>query len=123
MSFLSSRARLKNVDRSSATYHSVTVNDVTVVITEFKPKVKKEKKPPKPGTKAAMKLAAKAAKAAAASTSVNGEPDQGLIKETVKKEPDGDSTSNQENVARNSSMNSNGSSSNVAGGEFNGIKS
>ena len=36
--------RLKNVDRSSATYHSVTVNDFTVVITEFKPKVKKEKK-------------------------------------------------------------------------------
>ncbi len=26
-------------------YHSVTVNDFTVVITEFKPKVKKEKKP------------------------------------------------------------------------------
>ncbi len=40
-----SQARLKNVDRSSATYHSVTVNDITVVITEFKPKVKKEKKP------------------------------------------------------------------------------
>ena len=39
-----SRARLKNVDRSSATYHSVTVDDFTVVITEFKPKVKKEKK-------------------------------------------------------------------------------
>ena len=38
------RARLKNVDRSSATYHSVTVDDFTVVITEFKPKVKKEKK-------------------------------------------------------------------------------
>ena len=36
--------RLKNVDRSSATYHSVTVNDLTVVITEFKPKAKKEKK-------------------------------------------------------------------------------
>ncbi len=44
-----SRARLKNVDRSSATYHSVTVNDVTVVITEFKPKVKKEKKPAEKG--------------------------------------------------------------------------
>ena len=41
---LFSRARLKNVDRSSATYHSVTVDDFTVVITEFKPKVKKEKK-------------------------------------------------------------------------------
>ena len=38
------RARLKNVDRNSATYHSVTVDDFTVVITEFKPKVKKEKK-------------------------------------------------------------------------------
>ena len=38
------RARLKNVDRSSATYHSVTVDDFTVVITEFKPKAKKEKK-------------------------------------------------------------------------------
>lgn len=38
------KARLKNVDRSSATYHSVTVDDFTVVITEFKPKVKKEKK-------------------------------------------------------------------------------
>jgi len=37
------KARLKNVDRSSATYHSVTVDDFTVVITEFKPKVKKEK--------------------------------------------------------------------------------
>ena len=37
--------RLKNVDRKSATYHSVTVNDFTVVITEFVPKVKKEKKP------------------------------------------------------------------------------
>ena len=35
---------MKNVDRSSATYHSVTVDDFTVVITEFKPKVKKEKK-------------------------------------------------------------------------------
>merc|ERR1719210_2498232 len=38
------KARLKNVDRSSATYHSVTVNDFTVVITEFKPKAKKERK-------------------------------------------------------------------------------
>ncbi len=41
---LNFRARLKNVDRSSATYHSVTVDDFTVVITEFKPKAKKEKK-------------------------------------------------------------------------------
>ena len=32
------------MDRNSATYHSVTVDDFTVVITEFKPKVKKEKK-------------------------------------------------------------------------------
>ncbi len=38
---------MKNVDRSSATYHSVTVNDITVVVTEFKAKVKKEKKPKK----------------------------------------------------------------------------
>ena len=44
MTLLNFRARLKNVDRSSATYHSVTVDDFTVVITEFKPKVKKEKK-------------------------------------------------------------------------------
>ena len=35
---------MKNVDRNSATYHSVTVNDFTVVITEFKPKAKKERK-------------------------------------------------------------------------------
>ena len=34
---------MRNVDRNSATYHSVTVNDFTVVITEFKPKIKKEK--------------------------------------------------------------------------------
>nr|ACO12448.1 RING1 and YY1-binding protein [Lepeophtheirus salmonis] len=52
-------AKLRNVDRSSATYHSVTVNDFTVVITEFKPKIKKEKlkKPHKkteaPGKKSA----------------------------------------------------------------------
>ena len=38
------RARLKNIDRSSATYHSVTVNDFTVVITEYQPKARKEKK-------------------------------------------------------------------------------
>ena len=44
MTLLNFGARLKNVDRSSATYHSVTVDDFTVVITEFKPKVKKEKK-------------------------------------------------------------------------------
>ena len=47
ISWFSSRARLKNVDRSTATYHSVTVNDFTVVITEFKPKAKKEKPPKK----------------------------------------------------------------------------
>ena len=46
---LSSKAKLKNVDRSSATYHSVTVNDITVVITEFKPKKPKEKKEKKEG--------------------------------------------------------------------------
>ncbi|XP_063991608.1 YY1-associated factor 2 [Diachasmimorpha longicaudata] len=33
--------RLKNVDRSSAQINEVTVNNVTVVITEYKPKVKK----------------------------------------------------------------------------------
>ncbi|KAJ8688345.1 hypothetical protein QAD02_024140 [Eretmocerus hayati] len=33
--------RLKNVDRSTAQSNEVTVNNVTVVITEFKPKVKK----------------------------------------------------------------------------------
>ena len=47
ISWFFSRARLKNVDRSTATYHSVTVNDFTVVITEFKPKAKKEKPPKK----------------------------------------------------------------------------
>ena len=41
--FFITRAKLRNVDRNSATYHSVTVNDFTVVITEFKPKIKKEK--------------------------------------------------------------------------------
>lgn len=33
--------RLKNVDRSSAQTREVTVNNVTVVITEYKPKTKK----------------------------------------------------------------------------------
>ncbi|XP_067007198.1 YY1-associated factor 2 [Anabrus simplex] len=33
--------RLKNVDRSSAQTREVTVNNVTVLITEYKPKVKK----------------------------------------------------------------------------------
>ncbi|GIY92390.1 YY1-associated factor 2 [Caerostris extrusa] len=32
------RPRLKNVDRSSAQQKAVTVNDVTVIITEFQPK-------------------------------------------------------------------------------------
>ena len=50
--------RLKNVDRNSATYHSVTVNDLTVVITEFKPKAKKEKKPKASSTSASASAAA-----------------------------------------------------------------
>jgi len=33
--------RLKNVDRSTAQTNEVTVNNVTVTITEYKPKVKK----------------------------------------------------------------------------------
>ncbi|KAF4532610.1 hypothetical protein B566_EDAN013515 [Ephemera danica] len=33
--------RLKNVDRSSAQHREVTVNNVTVIITEYKPKLKK----------------------------------------------------------------------------------
>lgn len=33
-------ARLKNVDRSSAQTREVTVNSVTVIITEYKPKMK-----------------------------------------------------------------------------------
>lgn len=33
--------RLKNVDRSSARHQEVTVNNVTVVITEYKPKLNK----------------------------------------------------------------------------------
>lgn len=33
--------RLKNIDRSTAQSNEVTVNNVTVVITEYKPKVKK----------------------------------------------------------------------------------
>ncbi|KAG8039878.1 hypothetical protein G9C98_000607 [Cotesia typhae] len=33
--------RLKNVDRSTAQTNEVTVNNVTVIITEYKPKVKK----------------------------------------------------------------------------------
>ncbi|XP_046405686.1 YY1-associated factor 2 isoform X2 [Ischnura elegans] len=33
--------RLKNVDRSSAQHREVTVNNVTVIITEFKPKLRK----------------------------------------------------------------------------------
>lgn len=33
--------RLKNIDRSTAQTNEVTVNNVTVVITEYKPKVKK----------------------------------------------------------------------------------
>ncbi|CAM1306349.1 YAF2 (predicted) [Pycnogonum litorale] len=32
------RPRLKNIDRSSAQHKAVTVNDVTVIITEFQPK-------------------------------------------------------------------------------------
>lgn len=33
--------RLRNIDRSSATTNEVTVNNVTVVITEYKPKIRK----------------------------------------------------------------------------------
>ncbi|CAB0029565.1 unnamed protein product [Trichogramma brassicae] len=33
--------RLKNIDRSTAQSNEVTVNNVTVIITEYKPKVKK----------------------------------------------------------------------------------
>lgn len=33
--------RLKNIDRSTAQSNEVTVNNVTVVITEYKPKIKK----------------------------------------------------------------------------------
>nr|CAD7573035.1 unnamed protein product [Timema californicum] len=33
--------RLKNVDRSNAETHAIAVNNVTVLITEYKPKVKK----------------------------------------------------------------------------------
>lgn len=33
--------RLKNIDRSSGQTNEVTVNNVTVIITEYKPKIKK----------------------------------------------------------------------------------
>lgn len=33
--------RLKNIDRSTAETNEVTVNNVTVIITEYKPKIKK----------------------------------------------------------------------------------
>lgn len=33
------QCRLKNVDRSTAMHKEVTVNNVTVVITEFRPKI------------------------------------------------------------------------------------
>lgn len=36
-----SRPRLKNVDRSTAQHNAVTVNNVTVIITEFQPKQRK----------------------------------------------------------------------------------
>ncbi|KAB7495193.1 YY1-associated factor 2 [Armadillidium nasatum] len=35
------RPRLKNVDRSTAEHNAVTVNNVTVIITEFQPKQRK----------------------------------------------------------------------------------
>ena len=38
------RAKLKNVDRKNATQHNITVDNVTVVITEYKLKSKKDKK-------------------------------------------------------------------------------
>jgi len=39
------RAKLRNIDKKNATHHSVTVDAVTFVITEYKLKPKKEKKP------------------------------------------------------------------------------
>lgn len=39
------RPRLKNVDRSTAMHKEVTVNNVTVVITEFRPKISKSTSP------------------------------------------------------------------------------
>lgn len=39
-----SRGKLKNIDRKNATVHSVTVDNVTINITEYKLKHKKEKK-------------------------------------------------------------------------------
>lgn len=38
--FVLFRPRLKNVDRSSAQTREVTVNNITVMITEYKPKAK-----------------------------------------------------------------------------------
>lgn len=38
------RAKLRNVDRKNATVHSVTVDNVTIAITEYRLKPKKEKK-------------------------------------------------------------------------------
>lgn len=40
------RPRLKNVDRSSAMHKEVTVNNVTVVITEFRPKISSKSSSP-----------------------------------------------------------------------------
>lgn len=56
---------MKNVDRTSATYHSVTVDDFTVVITEFKPKAKKEKK---------EKISSNATPGSSSDTSCQGPP-------------------------------------------------
>jgi len=44
------RAKLRNIDKKNATHHSVTVDAVTFVITEYKLKPKKEKKGKEPAT-------------------------------------------------------------------------
>jgi len=44
------RAKLRNMDKKNATHHSVTVDNVTFIITEYKLKPKKEKKVKEPAT-------------------------------------------------------------------------
>lgn len=44
------RAKLRNIDKKNATHHSVTVDAITFVITEYKLKPKKEKKVKEPAT-------------------------------------------------------------------------
>ena len=43
------RSKLRNIDKKNATHQSVTVDDVTVVITEYKLKPKRERKPKEAG--------------------------------------------------------------------------